>query len=284
MSIVYLDGEFLPEDQAKIPALDRGFLSGDGIFTSLQVNEGTVYFLNEHISRLKQQCEVIKLICPDIQEDWAKEVVLKNQAYEGVWKMKIVMSRGQDPSMALPRQKPEHLLIFLKPFSPLVYAPMRMTLFPIPTSTAHAKVKSLAHLNRFCVMEYAKERGLDDAITQTESGKLLECSFANLFWKVEKTLYIPHPTLPYYSGLTLDMMIRCAKVLGFNVSYVESSLKEIPKEAQVYRCNTMTAIRPIIEIEDCTFSRDATFELEMQKEYQKLVDRLSLHCLSACAF
>lgn len=276
MGIVFFDGKYLPEEEAKVSVLDRGYLSGDGIFTSLQVCNGAVFFVSEHLRRLKQQCEVTRLICPEIDPDWIKQVVVRNEACTGIYKMKIVMSRGQDFAMRLPKCQPEHLLIFLHSVAEMPFQPLRMISFPTPVSTAHAKVKSLAHLNRFCVMEYAKEQGYDDAITRTENGIILESAFANLFWKVGDTIFYPNQELPYYFGVTITMMLKSAESLGFNLQKVQ--ITTLPKEAHLYRCNSMTGLRPVVKVDNDVFERDIVFEQKLIIEYEQLVAAHKLLC------
>ncbi|MDG1832053.1 MAG: aminotransferase class IV, partial [Verrucomicrobiota bacterium] len=51
--IVFLNGQFLPEEEAKVSVFDRGFLYGDGIFETLRVNNGKPFLLDRHIGRLQ---------------------------------------------------------------------------------------------------------------------------------------------------------------------------------------------------------------------------------------
>ena len=59
---VFLNGDFLPEKQAKVSINDRGFLFGDGIFTTMRVHAGVCELYNGHLRRLEAQAEALDFI------------------------------------------------------------------------------------------------------------------------------------------------------------------------------------------------------------------------------
>ena len=69
---VYLNGEFLPLDQAKIPVLDRGFLFGDGVYEVIPVYGGQPLRLKEHLRRLERSLSAILIESPLSDENWTQ--------------------------------------------------------------------------------------------------------------------------------------------------------------------------------------------------------------------
>jgi 4-amino-4-deoxychorismate lyase len=72
---VFLNGQFLLENQAYIPITDRGFLYGDGLFTTLRVQEGQIEFWDLHVERLRNQSQQMKIECPLLDVEWIKELI-----------------------------------------------------------------------------------------------------------------------------------------------------------------------------------------------------------------
>ena len=64
METVYLDGRFLAVDEARISPLDRGFLYGDGVFTTMRAEQGQVLYLSDHLERVHQSLQDLRLSLP----------------------------------------------------------------------------------------------------------------------------------------------------------------------------------------------------------------------------
>ena len=64
MQTVYLNGKFLPADQACIPVLDRGFIFGDGVYEVIPVYGGKAFRLDEHLKRLQNSLDAMRIPNP----------------------------------------------------------------------------------------------------------------------------------------------------------------------------------------------------------------------------
>jgi branched-subunit amino acid aminotransferase/4-amino-4-deoxychorismate lyase len=271
MSIFY-EGCFVPEEEAKIPLSDRGFQFGDGAFATIQVRDGVPLFLETHLEQLKKQCLSFNLVMPTVDPESIEELIELNQAHQGIWRLKIFVTGGDGTEGRLPKRE-GRVVIFLKPFSPLPFKPLKMGTFSIPYYSCHASFKSLAHLNRFYVMEEAYCQGADDCVTLTEKGYILEAAFGNLFWIKEKTLMTPDPALPLYFGVTIKNILKLAQELGFEIKYVKLPLTELPKEAAAFRTNTMQGIRPIAQIGEALFMRHPLIESHFLNGYEHMIEQ-----------
>lgn len=267
MSIVYFDGHFLPFNEVGIPLSDRGFQFGDGVFATIQVCEGIPLFLEMHLKQLETQCCSFNLILPYIGLEIIEELIQLNQATKGIWRLKIMITGGDTTEVRLPKRT-GRVVILILPFQPLKPYPLRLALFPTPFYLCHATFKSLAHLNRFYLMEEANRQGVDDCLTLTERGIVLEAAFGNLLWVKEKTLYTPDPTLPLYFGVTIKNVVQVAQEAGFQIKYVQYTLMDIPDQACCFRVNTMNGIWPIAQLAERTFSRNKGIETLLVEGYE----------------
>lgn len=266
--MIYIDGEFLEE--AKISVLDRGFLFGDGVYVSVLVKEGIPLFLPEQLQRLKEAGDYFGILQPEINESSIYELIEKSGAKEGRYKLQIIITGGRDTKQALPIRNYGHLIMLLKQAAPRPERPLACTLYPEPISTPHSHYKTLAHLNRYFVMDYALMQGYDDAITQSPEGYLYETAFGNLFWIYQNHLYTPDKAFPLHFGITIGIIISTiAPGLGLGVNYVKARLEDIPEAAFVYRSGSIMGIVPVERINDRKFGQ----KKELENAFQALFEQ-----------
>src|SRR5688500_7156666 len=79
--VVYLNGEFMPLENARVPVLDRGFIFGDGVYEVIPVYSGRPFRLQEHLVRFKRSHDAIRLQYPLSDSEWTrlvKDLVARN--------------------------------------------------------------------------------------------------------------------------------------------------------------------------------------------------------------
>ena len=263
-TIVYLNGEFLPEGKAVIPVTDRGFLFGDGVFTTIRIQEGHPEFLEQHLQKLVQDCELLGIVPPRISEENIHDLIRKNGADSGVWRLKIILSGGNSPELNLSKRSLGQLLMTLKPYG-VSSSPCRLTVYPYPYNTPFGGIKSLAYLDRLRIADYAKKHGFDDALVLNYEGIMLETSIANLFWKVGQEVFYPDTSLSLYNGVTLQVLLGAMEKMDLKSWPVKAKLEEIPRDAQVFMCNSMKGFVPVISIGTKEFKRDLEFESNLRE-------------------
>lgn len=254
-SIVYLNGKFLLEDEAFIPVTDRGFLFGEGIFTTIRVCEELPEYLEAHLEKLAKDCELAKIPYRKVQKDTITALIEKNHALSGVWRLKIILTAGQ----------------FLMTLQPYVGHPAeyRLTVYPYPSSRPLDRLKSLAYMDRLWMADYALKRGFDDVLVLNSEGEVLETSVANIFWREKQTLYFPDSSLSLYQGITLQRVLQAGKQMGMQVIPVKEKLRDISEEAQFYLCNSLRGVVPVVSIDERICLRDLEFEYRLNRVFSK---------------
>jgi 4-amino-4-deoxychorismate lyase len=254
-SIVFLNGEFIPENLATIPISDRGFLFGEGIFTTIRVYQGHCEFLEGHIHRLENQTKELGIQLDQNNFSWVDELIQRNQALEGIWRLKIIVTH-------------ETVLATLHPFLGKTSEPCTLTLFPHPCVSPLASLKTLSYLDHLTVRKYGESAGFNDAITTTEQGLLLETGCSNLFWIDQDQFFFPDPTLPYLKGVFLQALFSN---LSLPLHSVKASLDQIPLTASVYTCNALTHARPVLKIDQCAYPRNAQYEALLEQTAERVI-------------
>lgn len=238
--IVFIDGKFVEEEKASVPISDRGFLFGDGVFTTIKIKEGSPEFFDEHLKQFLGQCEALKIHPPSIERADVEILIQKNKANKGVWRLKIIVTGGSSNSRGLERRS-GRLIILLEPYQETTHV-LKLSVFSGTIITPHSQLKTLSYLSRLYVAEEAKAKGVDDCIVTTQEGYLLETSMTNIFWVYQDELFTPAPTLPLLFGITLQHVIKQYP----KVNFVKAALKEIPADAKFFCSSTLQGVRSAI--------------------------------------
>src|SRR5512136_2246294 len=112
--IIYIDGNYLPEEKAKISVFDHGFLYGDGVFEGIRAYNGSVFKLKEHIDRLFRSAHAITLKIPLTKEEMTNAVVetlRKNKMKDSY--IRLIVSRGVGDLGLDPRKCPKATVIII---------------------------------------------------------------------------------------------------------------------------------------------------------------------------
>ena len=267
-AIVYLNGKFLSELEAFIPAADRGFLFGDGVFTTIKVVEGEPEFLGLHLEKWERDCKTLGIVPRRIARKVIDELIQKNEAQAGIWRLKILISGGEGPEFNLGKRSEGSLLMTLKPYKGQP-SPCRLIVYPYPVCRPLAAIKTLAFADLLWMADYAVKQGYDDAIVCDPQGMILETSVANVFWRQGNNLFFPNLSLPLYPGITLQVILKIAEKMNLGIHPIKARLEEISTDAQFYLCNSMKGIVPVVSIGEKKFERDPSFENSLHLAFQQ---------------
>lgn len=248
MGLVYLNGEFLPQDEARVSPLDRGFLFGDGVYEVIPVFKGQCFLLKEHFVRLEQSLAAIQLVSPLSEADWKK-------VFD-----RLIAENGPDQSLYLqitrgPAEKRTHQ--FPPEVHPTVFA-MSGTLIPVKTQGIKAitapdtrwkfcSIKSLNLLANVLHRQLAEEQGAEEAILIRE-GYVTEGCLSNIFI-VKNGVIATHPNEPgILPGITRQLLVKMAEQEG--IPLVERPIREeeLFEADEVWSTSVGKEVTPVIEI------------------------------------
>jgi 4-amino-4-deoxychorismate lyase len=244
MSIVYLNHCWVAAEAATIPIHDRGFLYGDGLFTTIRVEEGNICLWPYHLARLQTQSLQLGITIPSIEESLLEELVQRNQAHTGIWRLKIIITRESSSALHLPKASYGTFLMTLAPVATPPPAMYKLAIYPHAISKAFS-IKSLSYLDRLHVRQFAQELQCDDAITFSPEGFFLETAFANIFWRSEEALYTPAASLSLVEGVYLAFLKDQARQQGLVVEEVFWT-RDTPeaRELPLFCCNAIQGVVP----------------------------------------
>jgi|GEM_PF-4471794 len=242
MKLVYWNGKIVPATEVLIPFDDPAFLYGEGVFTTLRVHQGVPCFLEHHLERLRTQSILLKLPPHQFQNRIISDLIALNGAVKGDFRLKLIRTERQE-------------IAFIDPYICLAGEPCRLRVEENPNFSTLAALKSLAYLERKKVREKGVQAGFDDSIIVCPQRFWLETGCGNLFWHEQGKFYYPSQTHLYLKGIILTRLIK---------NYEMVPAEENPRpDAQLYFCNSLHGVRPVIQVDARDYSRNFALEKEL---------------------
>jgi len=266
-TIVYINGQFLPESQARISPFDHGLLYGDGIYETLRACDQFVFRLDQHLDRLFRSARAIHLAIPATREELKKavaEVVRLNAYKESL--VRIVITAGIGAGMGFRRT-------IKTPPTVLVIEVDRQSLGPLtksdkeekglraiiacarsipPGCGVEARVKHNNYLNHIMVDLEADTAGVDVAISLDMNGFVTECSGANIYVAREGRIETPPGYVGILEGITRQAIIDIARSEGIQASERMLTPYDIYTSDEVFATSTLKGVVSIVEVDSRT--------------------------------
>ncbi len=255
--LVYIDGKFVPESEAKISVFDHGFLYGDGVFEGIRAYNGKVFKLREHIDRLYDSAKAIALEIPISKEEFMK-IILETLRVNNLRDAYIrpIVTRGIGDLGLDPRKcsKPT-IIVITRPWGKLYgdlyekgLKAVTVTIRRNPIDSLPPNIKSLNYLNNVLAKIEANVKGGDEAIFLDKNGYVSEGSGDNVFI-VKNGLIITPPTINNLKGITREVVIEIIERLKLPFKEANISLYDLYTADEVFVTGTAAEIAPIVEID-----------------------------------
>jgi branched-chain amino acid aminotransferase len=255
---VWLNGELIPLEKAKISVLDHGVLYGDGVFEGMRVYHGRPFMLAEHLQRLMQSAHALLLPVPYSEEQLHQaclSLIERNGLTDGY--VRLVVTRGEGSLGLDPRNctQPNVFILYRslkmsdsriqQQGARLITASVRRT----PSDVLDPKIKTLNYLNNILAKTEANLAGMDDALLLNHAGQVAEASAANLFIVKDNTLLTPPTFADALQGITRDLVMELAQKLGFAVAETPMTLYDVYNADEAFLTGSGAELIPIAEVD-----------------------------------
>jgi branched-chain amino acid aminotransferase len=255
--IIYIDGKYLPGDQARISVFDHGFLYGDGVFEGIRAYDGRVFRLKEHLERLYDSAKTIDLAVPITKEQMSDvicETLRKNKLKDGY--VRPIVTRGVGDLGLDPRKCPKASVIVIAKEWGAMYGDLyekglkavSVSVRRNPAEALPPNVKSLNYLNNILAKIEANYKGGDEAIFFDTNGYISEGSGDNLY-VVKNGAIITPSTLNNLRGVTRMVVLEIAQSLGIPVKEQNLGYYDLYSADEVICTGTAAEVAPITWID-----------------------------------
>jgi branched-chain amino acid aminotransferase len=216
--LVFLNGKFVPEEQAVISVFDRGFLYGDGLFETIRIFNGKPFRWRDHIERLQAGAEFLKMkvpFSPRRLRTCADELIARNKMPDSL--MRISLSRGVGEAGYSPRNAHgPTFLMSLRP-APKAKNPRQWKLITssvrIAANDLLARFKTSNKLLQILARAEADQAGADEALLLNTDGVVAEGTSSNVFWVKRSAIYTPPLFAGILPGITRAVVFEIAAQL-----------------------------------------------------------------------
>jgi D-alanine transaminase len=252
--IVYVNGSYLPEEQAKVSVFDRAFLFGDAVYEVTAVLDGRLVDFAPHLERLHRSLKEIALAPPLSDADLQalhEELVRRNDVAEGIVYLQI--SRGAaDRDFAYPEDAAATVVAFTqsRPLIDNPYAETGIKVVTIPDRRWKRRdIKSTSMLAQAMGKQEAKRRGAYEA-WMVENGLITEGTSSTAFiFDAEgaiRTQPLGHHILP---GVTRRALLRLAAFEGTPIEERPFSVTEALSAREAFMTAASAFVLPVVEID-----------------------------------
>jgi D-alanine transaminase len=210
--MIYLNGEFMPIEQAKISVLDRGFIFGDGVYEVIPVYSRRPFRLAEHLVRLQSSMDAIRLANPHPASKWTElvgKIIAGNpwedqnvylQITRGAAKRDHAFPKGLKPTVFVMASE------LVPPSAELVTSGAKAIVLP-DYRWLRCDIKSTSLLGNCMLRTLAADEGCAEAIL-VRDGALTEASASNVFIVKNGTVLTPPKSHLILPGITYDVVLE----------------------------------------------------------------------------
>lgn len=247
---VYLNGRYLPLNQAKISVLDRGFLFGDGVYEVIPSYSGHLFHFDKHLERLDRSLSGIRLANPFNQAQWLDILapLLDSGSDQYIY---LQVTRGS-------AEKRDHA--FPKQIQPTVFA-MSSNIVPLEGQNSGIKaitlpdgrwqmchIKAITLLANLLYRQEAIDKDCTEAIL-VKGDHVTEGAASNVFAVIDGTIITPPKSNELLPGITRDVLLEIAE--RNHISYREDSISvEMLKNAEeIWLTSSIREIMPVVELD-----------------------------------
>ena len=255
----FLSGSLVPQDQAKVSVLDRGFLYGDGVFETLLAYSGAIFRCDDHIDRLFHSAEAIYLQIP-FTRDYLIEALYKTLEANGLKDayLRLSVSRGvSEPGLDIDGCASPTITIIAKGFSGYPEGLYKTGIGAavvntrrIPASALNPAVKSLNFLNNIMARIEAKNLNATEAIMLNMEGYVAEGTVSNIFMMRAGLVKTPPLSAGILNGVTRSIVIDLLKENGIPISEQAFYPDGLYTADECFVTSTLYEVMPVTSIHD----------------------------------
>ena len=261
--IVYVNGSFVEEEEAKVSVFDHGFLYGDGVFEGIKAYNGRIFALDEHVDRFFESAQSIQLTLPLSRGEMKQailETVKRNNLKDAY--IRPVASRGKGALGLDPRSCKKATVVIIvdaeirhpedaggTSLSQKGIKVITTTFRRNGPDVLSPRVKSTNYLNNILAKLQANAVGVQDAIFLNGQGFVCELTGDNLF--IVKNLRVITPPLWFgvLDGVTRRAILRIGREMGLEATEEPLTLHDLYTCDECFCTATRVEVLPIVWVD-----------------------------------
>ncbi|WP_371037989.1 D-amino-acid transaminase [Rhodosalinus sp. FB01] len=260
MRTVYVNGDYLPETEAKVSVFDRGFLFADGVYEVTSVLDGKLIDFDGHAARLDRSLTELSLSSPVDRDELLeihRELVRRNGIEEGLVYLQITRGNPGDRDFAFPdaEETAPTVVLFTQSKPGLAESPQAETGLKVISIAdirwGRRDIKTVQLLYPSMGKMMAKAAGADDA-WMVEDGKVTEGTSNNAYIVKNGKIVTRHLGNEILHGITRAAVLRFAREAQMEVDERGFTLEEAKTADEAFVTSASAFVMPVVQIDDET--------------------------------
>ena len=251
--MIFLNGKFMPVEEARVPVLDRGFIFGDGVYELIPVYSRVPFRMDEHLARLERSLAAVRIRNPYSRAEW-RDIILQlvaKQAFEdqGVY---FQVTRGvAKRDHAFPKDAVPTVFIMS---NPLVNPPRELVehgaaaVSAIDDRWQHCDIKSISLIGNCLLRQVSADAGAVETILFRD-GYLTEASASNVFVVKDAVILSPPKSNLILPGITYDVIAEIAQSAGLPLDYRNVAESEVRGADEVWVTSSSKEVLAIVTLD-----------------------------------
>ena len=251
--MVFLNGKFMPVEEARVPVLDRGFIFGDGVYELVPVYSRVPFRLDEHLARLERSLAAVRIRNPYSRAEW-RDIVLQlvaKQPFEdqGIY---FQVTRGvAKRDHAFPKDVAPTVFMMS---NPLVNPPQEIVERGAPAVTAvddrwhRCDIKSISLIGNCLLRQVSADAGAAETILFRD-GILTEASASNVFAVKQGVILSPPKSKLILPGITYDVVVELAQAAELPLQFRDLTEAEVRAADELWVTSSSKEVLAIVTLD-----------------------------------
>jgi D-alanine transaminase len=252
MPVVYLNGGFLPLEEARISVLDRGFTFSDGVYEVLPVFHGKIFRLDEHLERLENSLAAIRITNPHTREQWKKiclDVLGRNRA-QGKQSIYIQVTRGVgDRDHVFNNALQPTVFAMCKPGSETNYRDGIRAITHEDIRWQYCYIKSTALLAGVLLRQRAIDTDGSREAILIRNGRVTEGAASNVFIVRQGVITTPGKDGSILPGITRDLVVELLRNSEFGCIETDITEQELRTADEIWITSSTIGIVAVLYLD-----------------------------------
>ncbi len=245
MRSAWVNGKLVPEEEARIPLMDRGFLYGEGCFETIRIHDGAPFRFDAHLRRLHESLHVLDLESPERLVDVREGArALGDHLKTSDYLLRITVTPPH------PEAKLEGIVAITAralpaiPSEIVLHVAQSVRRMPGPL----ARAKSLSRVTEMIALREARRAGAFDALLLNPRGNVVETTARNVFAVHGEALLTPPATEGALEGVTRTVVIELARKFGILVKETPIPMETLLGAEEVFLTGTGVGVASVAKV------------------------------------
>ncbi len=255
---VYINGSLVPAAEATVSVFDHGLLYGDGVFEGIRVYGGNAFLLQDHVDRLYESAQAIRLTIPiphDAMVAAVNDTLTANQISDGY--VRLVVTRGAGTLGLDIRKTTDPVVIIIADTITLYPAEIYENGMPLVTASTirnhpgalNPRIKSLNYLNNILAKIEGTDAGFVEALMLNHKGEVAECTGDNIFIIKDGLIRTPPTDAGILEGITRNTVIRLAREAGHDVRETPLVRHDVYTSEECFLTGTAAEVIAVVSLD-----------------------------------